>query len=169
MIWNTELKREYKEAIFAYLRHYPRIFLEGWRKTKHSKWGCSNLHLPNTSHRLSFTTANILVAHSCPSHQCCLYKTCLVFYVLWVTAENFGLHAGNTKFITKNEEWINIHIIIHNNFTCTFVCTSWAIKLTDDDDDDDDDDRKNLFMKCNSRARLGVAIFSPYLENELVM
>jgi len=38
-----------------------------------------------------------------------------------------------------------------------------------DDDDDDDDDRKHLFKKCNSQARLGVAIFSPFLENELVM
>jgi len=30
-------------------------------------------------------------------------------------------------------------------------------------------DVKNLFKKCNSQARLGVAIFSPFLQNELVM
>jgi len=42
-------------------------------------------------------------------------------------------------------------------------------KFTYDDDDDDDDDRKYLFKKCNSQARLEVAIFSPFLENELVI
>jgi len=76
---------------------------------------------------LPFTTANILAAHSCLSHMCCLYKTCLAFCVLRVSVGNFGLHAVNTKFDIQNEEWINIPIIIHNNFTCAFVCTSCAI------------------------------------------
>jgi len=34
------------------------------------------------------------------------------FYVMQKTYEKCGLHAGNMKYVTQNEEWINVCIII---------------------------------------------------------
>lgn len=41
-----------------------------------------------------------------------LWQACSAFYVVWVNLASFGLHAGNMKLNTRDEEWITI-IIIH--------------------------------------------------------
>jgi hypothetical protein len=43
------------------------------------------------------------------------------FYVVRETSEKFGVHAGNMKFVTQNEEWITIPTYNYMyNFTCLF-------------------------------------------------
>jgi hypothetical protein len=51
---------------------------------------------------------------------------------LFCGAENLVVHEGNTKFNTKNEEWVTKIRIILCVIVTTFFCTSFAIKYIDD-------------------------------------
>jgi hypothetical protein len=105
MIWNTELKIEYKGTDLRPFEALSQNFPGEVTKAKTFRMGM--FEPPSPEYKSSFYLL-LLLTYWLPipvqGHMCCLYKTCLAFYVLRVTAENVGLHAGNTKFITKKEE-----------------------------------------------------------------
>jgi hypothetical protein len=57
-------------------------------------------------------------------HKYGLWKACSAFCVVWTAFIKFGVHAGNIKFNTQNEEWIVkfIWIIFHLRIFLYVMC-----------------------------------------------
>ena len=78
--------------------------------------------------------------------------------MVWATLAKYGLYAGNMKFITQNEEWISIHVIIYIIVLYILMYTIWNNKYTDTNG-------KKFIRNAIHNIGVGVSIFGTFSHN----
>ena len=75
------------------------------------------------------------------------YRTVQPFYTVQGTSTKFCLHAGNIKFNTNNEEWINTRVI---TFKIFYLCI--LLNIMNNKIYSTDNTSKNLFYRVNIKS-----------------